>query len=167
MLSTAGGGFFLLLIPESGRVPTLDGRLSDIGGWLDLMGQCPGQFFFAAVTATVMPARVGVPAAARMVLAGERLPAIFFGSLGDGHADRGDEVGKESHTGSKPAELQVPPGFPAKPEHGNAFVDGYGCLAEEEIVEGRGVRGEPRPSFPPPGRMIDTRAGRANKASPG
>jgi hypothetical protein len=92
-----------LLIAEPGRMPALVGRLFNVSGSFHMMGAGPGHFLLGTVTTAMVPASVGVAAAARMVLTGERPAAILGGKLGHGHADGRDQVRHQSHAGGQPA----------------------------------------------------------------
>ena len=72
-----------------------------IGRRLDLLLLCPGQFFLGAITATVLPAILGVVAAADVVLTDERLAVVLYLENTHGKADGRGDVGKQNHARTK------------------------------------------------------------------
>jgi hypothetical protein len=85
---------------------------------LDVMGAGPCPAFFRGKAAAARPALLGGPAAARVVLAGERLVGVLVHGGGQGDFERGEQI-EDANACDKQAVSQGSPELePRQPAHG-------------------------------------------------
>ena len=96
-------------IALAGGMPTVTGWSFRIGRRLHVVLPRPGEAVLRAKATALLPALLGGPATARMILAGERLAGIFGGRAGrQRQAQTGHQISKQRDAGTEPV-LRSPP----------------------------------------------------------